>query len=181
MPRALPFTPSQDIEARRRWSGPAVAGVLTQELAEFCQSGVSVVIAARAADGTPMAGMAKACLITPEGMMRIFLPGPANAGLLDAFSRGSPIAATFSAPRNHRSIQVKSGPVQRADIQVGDLDEVARQIRIFASELVIVNYTPRFAAAYTGYRPEEIVAIEFLPDDAFVQTPGPGAGEQLAP
>lgn len=182
MPRASqPFTPLQDIEARRHWAGPVVASVLTGELAEFCQSGVSVVIAARSADGKPIAGVAKACRITPEGRMRLFLDEPANRSLLSAFAEGSPVAATFSAPRNHRSIQVKSFAVRQVDLEEGDLGEIARQIKIFAGELVSANYTPRFAAAYTGYRLEEIVAIEFLPDDAFVQTPGPGAGEQLAP
>ena len=182
MPRASqPFTPFQDIEARRRWAGPVVAGVLTEELAEFCQGGVSVVIAARTADGMPIAGIAKACRITPEGRMRLFLAEPSNRALLSAFAQGSPIAATFSAPRNHRSIQVKAFSARQTDLKDGELAEIARQVKTFASELVFVNYTPRFATAFTSYRQEEIVAIEFLPDDAFVQTPGPGAGEQLAP
>lgn len=182
MPRASqPFTPLQDIEARRRSTGPVVAGVLTEELAEFCQGGVSVVIAARSADGMPIAGVAKACRITPEGRMRLFLTEPANRTLLSAFAQGSPIAATFSAPRNHRSIQVKSASVRQVDLGDGELAEIARQVKVFAGELVSSNYTPRFATAFTGYREEEIVAVEFLPDDAFVQTPGPGAGEQLAP
>jgi hypothetical protein len=182
MPRALqPFTPFQDIEARRRWSGPVISGVLTEELAEFCESGVSVVIAAATADGLPIAGRAKACRIMPSGTMRIFLPAPANTLLLAAIGQGSPVAVTFSAPRNHRSIQVKSRAVRRVELEEGDLDRVERQVRIFDDELVFVHYTPRFSAAYTAYRPEEIVAIELSPADAFVQTPGPGAGEQLAP
>lgn len=185
MPRALqPFTPFQDIEARRQWSGPVIAGVLTQELAEFCESGVSVVIAASTAstaDGMPIAGRGKACRIMPGGTMRIFLPEPVNTALLAAFSAGSPVAVTFSAPRNHRSIQVKGSAVRPVELDDGDLEEVARQVKDFENDLVFVNYPSRFSAAYTAYRPEEIVAIEFSPRDAFVQTPGPGAGEVLAP
>lgn len=181
MPRALQaFTPFQDIEARRQWAGPVVAGVLTRELAEFCGSGVSVVVAASTADGLPIAGRGKACRIMPDGMIRIFLPEPGNAVLLAAFFAGSPIAVTFSAPRNHRSIQVKGFSVRPVALDDGDLDEVARQVRAFEGELVFVNYPPRFSAAYTAYRPEEMVAIEFSPRDAFVQTPGPGAGEVLS-
>jgi hypothetical protein len=182
MPRALqPFTPFQDIEARRQWAGPVIAGVLTQELAEFCESGVSVVIAASTADGMPIAGRGKACRITPDGTMRIFLPEPGNTALLAAFSAGSPIAVTFSAPRNHRSIQVKGSQVRPVGLDAGDLDLVARQVKDFENDLVFVNYPLRFSATYTAYHPEEIVAIEFSPKDAFVQTPGPGAGEVLAP
>jgi hypothetical protein len=180
MPRASqPSTPFDDIEARRRWTGQIIAGVLTQDFADFCQSGVSVVIAARAPDGKPIAGIAKACRITRDGRMRVFLAEPPNAALLSALEQRSPVAVTLSMPRDHRSIQIKALCAWRVDLEDNDLGEVARQVQAFAGELVFVNYTPRFAAAYTGYRPEEIVAIEFSPTAAFVQTPGPGAGEQL--
>lgn len=181
MPRAPePFTPSQDLEARRRWSGPVVAGVLTTELAEFCESGVSVVIAASTREGMPIAGRAKACRILPDGKMRLFLAEAFNAPLLMAFDHGSPIAVTFSAPHNHRSIQVKAHAVGRVELAEGDLAEVIRQVQAFEDDLVFVHYTRRFSQHYTAYRLEETVAIEFSPSDAFVQTPGPGAGEQLA-
>lgn len=179
-PHPLPFTPCQDLEARRQWAGPVVAGVLTTELGEFCQSGVSVVIAASTADGLPIAGRGKACRIMPDGRMRIFLTEAINEPLFAAFDRGSPIAVTFSAPRNHRSIQVKARSVRRVDLDEGDIAEVARQVRAFEDDLVFVNYARRFAEHYTAYHPEAVVAIEFSPKDAFVQTPGPGAGEQLA-
>lgn len=182
MPRALqPFTPCQDLEARRQWAGPVVAGVLTTELAEFCESGVSVVIASATSDGMPIAGRAKACRIMPDGKMKIFLPELLNTPLMAALRRGAPIAVTFSAPRNHRSIQVKATSVSEIDLEDGDLAEVARQVKLFEEDLVFVNYAPRFSAHYTNYRPDEIIAIEFAPRDAFVQTPGPGAGEQLTP
>jgi hypothetical protein len=181
MPRAPePFTPHQDLEARRNWAGPVVAGVLTTELAEFCESGVSVVIAACASDGMPIAGRAKACRILPGGRMRIFLSEALNAPLLVAFGQGSPIAVTFSAPRNHRSIQVKALSVRRVELDEGDLAEVDRQVRAFENDLVFVHYSRRFSQHYTAYHPEQTIAIEIEPTDAFVQTPGPGAGEQLA-
>ena len=179
-PHPLPFTPSQDLEARRKWAGPVVAGVLSTELAEFCESGISVVIAAATTTGMPIAGRGKACRIMPDGRMRVFLAEAVNTPLLEAFDRGSPIAVTFSAPRNHRSIQVKAMSVRRVELEDGDLVEVARQVQLFEDDLVFVNYAQRFAAHYTNYRPEEVIAIEFSPKDAFVQTPGPGAGEQLA-
>lgn len=180
MPRAQePFTPSQDIEARRRWAGPVVAGVLTSELAAFCQSGVSVVLGARSAVGAPIAGLALACRITSEGVMRLFLRAPANQGLLAALAQGSPIAATFSEPRTHRSIQVKASSARQVPVEPLEFDEIARQVKIFENELIFVNYTPRFSAYYCAYRDEEVVAIEISPREAFVQTPGPGAGEQL--
>lgn len=180
MSRALqPSTPLEDIEARRRWTGPAVAGVLTEDLADFCQSGVSVILGARMPNGLPLAGIALAARIA-GGEMRIFLREPANAPLLAAFDRGSPIAATFSEPRNHRSIQIKGIRVRRSEMEDGDADDVDRQVRRLEDGLVFLNYTRRFAASYCSYRGDELTAITFQPTEAFVQTPGPGAGEQLA-
>lgn len=179
MPRATPFTPSQDIEARRRSAGPIIAGVLTRELADFCESGVSVVLAVSTISGQPIAGLALACRITSEGTMKIFLREPANVPLLAALAGGSVIALTFTEPRTHRSIQVKADRARRVELESGDIERVARQVAFFESELVFVNYTPRFAAYYCAYRDEEVVALELSPRHAFVQTPGPGAGEQL--
>lgn len=181
MSRALqPFTPLQDLEARRNWAGPTIAGVLTEDLADFCQSGVSVILAARMPNGQPLAGIALAARIVEGGDMRVFLREPANAPLLAAFDRGSPIAATFSEPRNHRSIQIKGIRVRRAEMENGDADDVARQVRHLEDGLIFLNYTRRFAASYCSYRDDELAAITFRPTEAFVQTPGPGAGEQLA-
>ena len=179
MSRAIPFTPSQDIEARRRSVGPVIAGVLTQELAEFCESGVSVTLGVSTISGQPIAGLALACRITSAGTMKIFLREPANVPLLAALAGGSAIAITFSEPRTHRSIQVKADRARQVELEADDLALVARQVAFFESELVFISYTPRFAAYYCAYRDEEVVALELSPRNAFVQTPGPGAGEQL--
>ena len=111
--------------------------------------------------------------------LKIFLREPANVPLLAALAGGSAIALTFSEPRTHRSIQVKADRAKQVELEADDLALIARQVAIFESELVFVNYTPRFAAYYCAYRDEEVVALELSPRNAFVQTPGPGAGEQL--
>lgn len=179
MPRAIPFTPSQDIDARRRSAEPVIAGVLTGELVAFCESGVSVVLGVSTVSGQPLVGLGLACHVTSGGKMRVFLREPANVPLLAAVAGGSAVALTFSEPRTHRSIQVKADRARRVELEDDDLERVARQVEYFESELVFINYTPRFAAYYCAYRDEEVVALELSPRQAFVQTPGPGAGEQL--
>jgi hypothetical protein len=42
-----------------------------------------------------------------------------------------------------------------------------------------MSYTHRLVEHYCMYTDEELIVIEYLPSDAFVQTPGPGAGSQL--
>jgi hypothetical protein len=180
MPRATqPFTPDQDLEARRNWAGPVIAGVLTADLAAFCQSGVSIVLAATASDGLPVAGKGLSAIISAEGRVRVYLREGINLPLLAALEAGSGIAATFTEPRTHRSIQMKSKATTRLAVEPADLPEVARQIRHFGNELVDMSYTHRLVEHYCMYTDEELIVIEYLPSDAFVQTPGPGAGSQL--
>lgn len=180
MPRAAqPFTPNQDLEARRNWTGPVIADVLTSDLVAFCQSGVSVVLAATTSDGLPVAGKGLSVLISAEGRVRIYLRECINMPLLAALDAGSGIAATFTEPRTHRSIQMKAKATRRLAVEPTDLPEVARQIRHFGNDLVDMSYTHRLVEHYCMYADEELVVIEYLPSDAFVQTPGPGAGSQL--
>jgi hypothetical protein len=173
-----PATPSDDLEARRKWTGPVIAGVLTDDLVRFCQSGVSVVLGTRA-DGLPLAGIALACIVDPAGKVRIFLREPANGGLLRALEGGAEIAATFTEPRTHRSIQLKAAGAHKIPVTEQDLASVARQTGIFRSELESAGYSAEITSHYCAYRPDEVVAIEFTPEEAFVQTPGPGAGSAL--
>jgi hypothetical protein len=180
MARALqPATPHQDLDAHRKWAGRRLAGILTPELREFCQSGLSIALGSRAADGLPLSGHGLACLIDDSGAVRILLREPANPELLRAVASGAKIAATFSEPRTHRSIQLKAGSSRRVPLAKGDLEAVATQCAKFESELEFVGYTRQFSSYYCAYRPEEVVAIEFVPEEAYVQTPGPGAGSML--
>lgn len=181
MPRAeRPAAPIDDLKARRKWAGRVLAsGLLTEELASFCQSGVSVIVGSRSLDGRPVAGIALACVIEQSGKVRLLLRAPANTELLHAVENGAGIAATFSEPRTHRSIQLKGLQAHRVPVPPEDYATVARQCRIFRDQLELVGYSASFAALYCTYREEEIVAVEFYPEQAFVQTPGPGAGSEL--
>src|SRR5262245_35076485 len=109
MPRAsLPHTPDVDLAARRAYVVEGgTSGVLTPDLEAFCQSGISVIVAACRPGETPVGGLGCGCRILADGRMRLLLPRPGNEGLLAAAERGARIAATFTQPFTHRSIQVK--------------------------------------------------------------------------
>jgi hypothetical protein len=42
-----------------------------------------------------------------------------------------------------------------------------------------VGYSESFANTYCGFEPHDLVTLTFLPEQAFVQTPGPNAGSAL--
>ncbi len=182
MPRALrPSTPTDELAALAKKHGETEYGILTAELAAFCQSGISIVLGSRSADGRAAAGRALACSVEPGGMVRLFLRRPPNRPFLEAIKQGGGIAATFTRPETHRSIQLKASRARIAAFSSEDKTTVEAQCANFRRELVSVDYTEQFAAGYCAWRDEELATLEFLSEQAFVQTPGPGAGSTLLP
>lgn len=183
VPRASqPASASEEVVARQRWTGATLAGgVLTIELADFCASGVSIVLASCGPAGRPVVGRGLACRIGGEGRMRIVLRRSSNHALLDALASGWHIAATFTQPTTHRSIQIKAKGATVSEPEVADGPAVMAQTLAFRRELVDVGYPDIFAATYVAFEPHELVALDFLPEQAFVQTPGPSAGSALRP
>ena len=174
-----PVTPADDIVARREWRGPTLAnGTLTPELAAFCQGGVAVILATSAA-GEPVAGGGFACRVDETGMVRILLRKTGHGALLAALRDGAPIAATFTQPPEHRSIQLKGKSATQTAATVADGMALAVQSREFRDRMMMIKYTELMSNGYCFADPEDIVAIDFVPDEAFVQTPGPSAGSEL--
>lgn len=177
-----PSSPSQELADRRGWSGLTLAnGVLTAELADFCQSGISIVMASRDTAGRPVIGRGLACRIDTEGHVRVIFREHANAAFRQAIAAGAPIAVTFTRPYSHRSIQFKASRAEIVHLSPPDGPAAFRQTRAFRDELVSVGYGETFASGYTRFEPHELAAAEFLPESAFVQTPGPSAGSALSP
>ncbi|MBP7001219.1 hypothetical protein [Amaricoccus sp.] len=169
-----------EIAARRSWAGRTLAGgVLTPELAEFCQSGVSICLGSRARLGAPVVGYGLGCRIDSAGRVRILLRRPASGPILQAVARGAAIAATFTRPFNHRAMQLKASRATVAEPTETDALVAEDQAAAFASELVGVGYDTAFAASYVAFEAAELAAIDFTPEQAFVQTPGPRAGSAL--
>lgn len=174
-----PATPAGEIATRRQWRGPTLAdGILTPDLAEFCQGGVSVILAS-CHEGRPIAGRGFACRIDAQGTIRILLRRTGHVALLAALRGGAGIAATFSRPLDHRSIQFKGKRAREAPASAVDGMALAVQSREFRDQMVAIKYSEHMSNGYCFAGPEDIVAIEFVPDEAFVQTPGPSAGSEL--
>ena len=161
--------PSDDLDAARAAGGAVAAGgPVTRELADFCQSGVSVVAGTCGADGWPIAVHGCGCRIDETGAVRVLVQRGRCLPALDALAAGAGIAATFSRPTDHRSIQLKAG---RAAVE--------RQGAAFRAVLEGVGFPTAFTAPFTDHDAADLAAIVFVPEEAFVQTPGPGAGSAL--
>jgi hypothetical protein len=152
--------------------------VVTPEIAAFCTSGVSIVIGTLGPDRRAVTGRALACVTDGLGI-RLLFDTDGNDALMAAMAASAPIAATFSEPLTHRSLQLKAARGESVPPAPGDLEEMARQSRHFTAILETIGYSHAFAAAYCRLDPAQVRACAFVPTAAFEQTPGPAAGRAL--
>ena len=131
---------------------------------------------------TPAAilGLGVGCRISAAGVFRILLGETANPALLSALADGRPVAVTFTATRNHDSFQVKAARAELRPASPDDLPEMDRQNALFRDGLVEIGYSPVQAAGYCVWQSDDLVAIELVPERVFTQSPGPGAGTEIA-
>lgn len=160
-------------------AGGGSTPLVDSSLAAFLQSGLSVVLGTRGPDGRPIAGLGLACIVKPDRSIRVLLREPANVELLNSLRRGEAIAATFTWPRTHRSTQLKSSAARTLPMERSDLHAIVRQLAYFETELQDGGYAEVITRLYCAWREDEVIAIEFIPEAAFEQTPGPGAGNAI--
>lgn len=161
-----------DCTARRR-------SVLSDEIADFIQSGVSIVVGVVGPDGRALGGRALAARVTQDARIRVIYPQEGNAALTAAAEAGGPVAVTFSAPLSHRTVQIKGFSSRFEGLEPEDEASVRRQGDAFAAILVAVGHPPVFVNAFSRYLASTMLVFSFPAEEAFEQTPGPGAGRSL--
>jgi hypothetical protein len=156
---------------------------LTVEQAAFLQGPVSMNVAATGRDGWPHVCRAQGCVITRD-RRTVTLLLSANRGreVLDALDAGSGIAAVFSRPSTHATLQLKAAHAARTALNTALRECNEHYAQAFADELKALQ---RFGAdlkqnLITVMTSHDLVALRFAPDIVFDQTPGPAAGRVLA-
>lgn len=160
-------------------ANPADHGLLTPELIALAQGGACVILGACGAEGRPVVGIGFGARISADCRIRAFLNRKPNERLLSAIEAGSGVAVTFTRAVDHASFQVKSNNATIAVADPDDLPEIARQCAVARDELNELGLPPQVATAFGTFDVGDLVAVEFMPTVAFIQTPGPGAGSPV--
>ena len=148
--------------------------------AEFVQGAVSISVAARTADLTPVVARALGCRVaTDRRQLRVFLSRSIAAAVLACLEENGAIAVAFTLPSTHQTLKLKGRDAQLIEPDQADLPWIQDYRRRFALDLAVIGYTPEFAGAVVPVM-SDLVAVRFTPSAAFDQTPGPGAGQELA-
>ena len=153
---------------------------LPADIRAFIAMGVSTIVASRDAQLRPSVMRAVGSSVSADGgEVTVFLSRPQSRQLLQDIAAGGPVAAVFSQPTTHRTVQVKGSQAQLRNATAEDEPRLADYLAAFSNELTSIGFAPELPRAMLSFRIEEVVAITFRPEQAFDQTPGPKAGTRL--
>ena len=154
--------------------------LLDAELVAFMQSGLSIIAASRDAGGAPSVARVHGCRVSADRRQVTIFVARGQAGtLLDDVERCGALAVVFSYPPTHRTIQLKCNSARVRPPAPGETDHVPDYVEAFTAGVLPFGHEPRQMATLFAFTEGDLVAIDFVPESAFVQTPGPKAGAPM--
>lgn len=150
---------------------------LSEELAAFLESGLSIHVATRDAGLAPHGATAWAVTVDPDRQhLVVYVHEMESPQVLADLRANGELAVGFGRPTDDRACQLKGTFVAADPAPERVRALVERQADGFRHELEQVGI-PR--ALTQGSSTWPCVAIRMRVRDVFVQTPGPGAGERM--
>jgi hypothetical protein len=177
----IPFSPI--LMSDLPHSAPRIA--LDAEQIDFVLGPVSICVAGcgTAAGGrahAPSLGRAFGRRVAADRRaITLFIAASHAPQLMKDLAANGAIAVVFSRPETHRAMQLKGEVTAIGPLVDGDITLVAAYRAAFIDELAALGYAPQLVAAFLDCADADLVAVTFEPACAFVQTPGPQAGEPL--
>ncbi len=169
---------------------------LSRMQAAFIQGPVSISLASRDAVRRTTIARGLSCRVSEaRDQISILVCGVRAAPLLaelrvdegmDARGRathgavaGGWVAASYSLPATHETLQVKGRDARVEPAQPGDEALAAAHRAAFATQIAVAGFTPAFTEALLHHEPGQLYWVRFTPAAVYMQTPGPRAGERL--
>ena len=158
----------------------AAAPLLDEDNAAFIQRGVAIHIASRGRTNAPSIARAIGCRVSPDRRrVTTFVPSAQAGALLEDIRATGTIAAVFSQPSTHRTIQLKAPHAVVEPIAKTDFRLIEAYRDAFVAEVIPMGFAEAGIRALLACSLADLVAVVFTPTAAFEQTPGPSAGKPL--
>ena len=155
--------------------------VLNEKWADFIQGGVAIMVSSRDSRNLPTLARGVGCRVTANRQKVTLLMGaPQAQDLMNAVRLTGVVAAVFSQPSTHISVQLKGNDATLAPGRAADVQIAKRHEDAFVAETNPLGYPEDLIRALLSSDAADLMAITFTPIAAFLQTPGPRAGESLS-
>jgi hypothetical protein len=150
-----------------------------ENLASLLEGLVAVHVATRDASLVPDEVMGAAALLDAEGRrLTVYLPVATSAASLANLRDNGAIAVVLSQPLTHRTVQLKGRAAEIRPARKDEREEVLAFAAAFDAEVETIGLPPAMVRRRTKW---PCHAVTFAISEAWEQTPGPRAGEPLAP
>jgi hypothetical protein len=157
-----------------------MAALLSPEVLARLAQGVSVIVASRDAQLRPSLMRAVGSRIEEGGQaVTVYLSRRQSRQLLQDLAATGQVAAVFSVPSTHQTVQLKASKVEMRPAGPADAPVLQEYLAAMEQEIQRVGFAPPLTRAMLAHRLDEVVAVRFAPEQAFDQTPGPRAGAAL--
>jgi hypothetical protein len=154
--------------------------LLDETSAGFIESGVTIYASSRTDQNIPVMGRVAGCRVSADRRtVTLLFTSACVPELLDGISKSARIAVVFSQPGTSQTIQLKGDDATLISPQKGDVALVEQHCETFVAEVCPLGYSEPLLRAFMWFDPADLRAVRFTPQEAFVQTPGPRAGEPL--
>jgi len=151
---------------------------VADDVAEFMESGVSILVGSRDASLRPACLRAMGVHVDrSSGIATVYLPRAIAERTVKNLRDNGQVAVTFSRAIDHRSVQLKGTCVEIRDS--GDQDRAIQEKyrRAWFDQLGTIGMAPRVLERAAWW---PSVAVSFRVRETFEQTPGPLAGSRLS-
>lgn len=151
---------------------------LDATVAEFVQRSVSINVASHTRARGPAVSRAYGCLVDGEQLVLLLNPRQ-GAEVLEGVAETGAVAAVFSRPTTHGTVQLKGRDGRVEPWQPQDRQRVEEYLMSFRDELQQVGFQGVFFDGLVSAAHEELIRLRFTPREAYDQTPGANAGRPL--
>lgn len=153
---------------------------LNEDRVAFLTRRVSILAGSCDAEGLASVARAYGCRIGGDGYsVTVFLATAQSQAVLRDLRAGGRIAVVFTRPTTHETVQLKGPGARIAPLAPGDRECMRAYAASFGEEIGRIGFAAPFARAIMAGAEDEALAVHFVPDAAFEQTPGPAAGQPL--
>lgn len=147
---------------------------LTDELAQFVEGGISVLVGTRDAAMRPAALRGGAVRVSADRkQLHVMLPAATSARTIANLRDNGRIAVTCSRPSTFRSIQLKGRCVDIHDTPASDRAWLEKYLGEFSADLELVGLPAGVTGRVTVW---PAITVTMTIESMFDQAPGPEAG-----
>ncbi len=154
--------------------------VLSEKWAQFIEGGVSIIVSSCDSQNIPALARGLGCRVSDNRQkVTVFVSASQAQQLIESVRSTGSLAAVFSQPSTHTSVQLKGREAVAASSRASDVQIAKRYVDAFVADALHLGYPEDIIRTLLWSEPAELVAMTFSPIAAFLQTPGPRAGEPL--